>query len=56
VVNPEAIEKSMAFKSEIPDQSNLLVITKPQKNLPIMQDLHGRKADRFILKKIGKIC
>ncbi|PZU02582.1 MAG: DUF4861 domain-containing protein, partial [Chryseobacterium sp.] len=29
VVDPNIVERSMAFKSEIPDQSNLLVITKP---------------------------
>lgn len=33
VVNPAVIEKSIAFKSEIPDQSNLLVVTKPQQKL-----------------------
>lgn len=33
VVDPKVVERSMAFKSEIPDQSNLLVITKPQKKL-----------------------
>ncbi|MCU7618786.1 DUF4861 domain-containing protein [Chryseobacterium sp. PBS4-4] len=33
VVNPKIVEKSIAFKSEIPDQSNLLVVTKPQKKL-----------------------
>ncbi|PQA97814.1 DUF4861 domain-containing protein [Chryseobacterium shigense] len=33
VVHPKVVEKSMAFKSETPDQSNLLVITRPQKKL-----------------------
>lgn len=33
VVDPKIVEKSVAFKSEIPDQSNLLVVTKPQKKL-----------------------
>ncbi len=33
VVNPKIVEKSVAFKSEIPDQSNLLVVTKPQDKL-----------------------
>lgn len=33
VVDPKIVEKSIAFKSETPDQSNLLVVTKPQKKL-----------------------
>ncbi|KAA2222833.1 MULTISPECIES: DUF4861 domain-containing protein [Chryseobacterium] len=33
VVDPEIVEKSVAFKSETPDQSNLLVVTKPQNKL-----------------------
>ena len=33
VVDPKIVEKSVAFKSEIPDQSNLLVVTKPQEKL-----------------------
>ncbi|SHM45892.1 protein of unknown function [Chryseobacterium carnipullorum] len=31
VIHPEVVEKSIAFKSETPDQSNLLVVTRPQK-------------------------
>lgn len=30
VIAPETVEKSMVFRSEIPDQSNLLVIMKPR--------------------------
>nr|WP_314496881.1 DUF4861 family protein [uncultured Chryseobacterium sp.] len=33
VTDPKMIEESIAFKSEIPDQSNLLVVTKPRKKL-----------------------
>lgn len=33
VTAPEAVEKSMAFRSEVPDQSNLLVIMKPGQRL-----------------------
>lgn len=33
VVDPKIVQKSVAFKSETPDQSNLLVVTKPQKKL-----------------------
>lgn len=33
VVDPKIVEKSIAFKSYIPDQSNLLVVTKPQQKL-----------------------
>ena len=33
VVDPKIVAKSVAFKSETLDQSNLLVITKPQKKL-----------------------
>lgn len=33
VVDPKIVQKSVAFKSETSDQSNLLVITKPQKKL-----------------------
>lgn len=32
VVDPKIVQKSIAYKSETPDQSNLLVVTKPQKN------------------------
>jgi hypothetical protein len=33
VVDPNIVEKSMAFRSDIPDASNLYVITKPQDKL-----------------------
>lgn len=33
VVDPKIVEKSIAFTSKTPDQSNLLVITKPQQKL-----------------------
>lgn len=33
VVDPKIVEKSIAFTSKTPDQSNLLVVTKPQRKL-----------------------
>jgi len=33
VVNPNIVQKSVAHRTETPDQSNLLVVTKPQKKL-----------------------
>lgn len=33
VIDPKIVEKSIAFKSKAPDQSNLLVVTKPQQKL-----------------------
>ncbi|MCS4302775.1 DUF4861 family protein [Chryseobacterium sp. BIGb0232] len=33
VVNPKIVEKSIAFTSDVPDESNLYVITKPNKTL-----------------------
>lgn len=63
VVNPEAIEKSMAFKSETPDQSNLLVITKPQRKLTYYAgfawqksgQIHTQKDWEDLLKKQAQI-
>jgi hypothetical protein len=33
VVDPKIVEKSIAFRSDVPDESNLYVITKPDKKL-----------------------
>lgn len=63
VVNPETIEKSMAFKSETPDQSNLLVITKPQRKLTYYAgfawqksgQIHTQKDWEDLLKKQAQI-
>ncbi len=33
VIDPKIVTKSIAFKSETPDQSNLLVVTKPNKKM-----------------------
>ncbi|MEH6407931.1 MAG: DUF4861 family protein [Leeuwenhoekiella sp.] len=33
VINPEVVDSSLAYKSEVPDQSNILIVTKPQKTL-----------------------
>ncbi len=44
VVNPGIVEKSVAFKSETPDQSNLLIVTKPQKKLTYYAGFAWQKA------------
>lgn len=63
VVSPKIVEKSVAFKSEIPDQSNLLVVTKPQKKLTYYAGFAWQKSGQIqtqedwenILKKQSKI-
>ncbi|MCC9034578.1 DUF4861 domain-containing protein [Chryseobacterium sp. Ch-15] len=63
VVNPKIVEKSVAFKSETPDQSNLLVVTKPQKKLTYYAGFAWQKSGQIqtqkdwenILKKQSKI-
>jgi len=51
VVTPEIIEKSLAFKSETPDQSNLLVITKPQKKLTYYAGFAWQKSGEIQTQK-----
>lgn len=51
VVNPKIVEKSVAFKSEIPDQSNLLVITKPQKKLTYYAGFAWQKSGQIQTQK-----
>lgn len=51
VVNPKIVEKSVAFKSEIPDQSNLLVVTKPQKKLMYYAGFAWQKSGQIQTQK-----
>jgi len=51
VVNPKIVEKSVAFKSEIPDQSNLLVITKPHKKLTYYAGFAWQKSGQIQTQK-----
>ncbi|OBW40242.1 hypothetical protein AB670_03410 [Chryseobacterium sp. MOF25P] len=51
VVNPKIVEKSVAFKSEIPDQSNLLVVTKPQKKLTYYAGFAWQKSGQIQTQK-----
>ncbi|AZB30789.1 DUF4861 family protein [Chryseobacterium balustinum] len=51
VVNPKILEKSVAFKSETPDQSNLLVITKPQKKLTYYAGFAWQKSGQIQTQK-----
>lgn len=51
VVDPNIVEKSIAFKSEIPDQSNLLVVTKPQKKLTYYAGFAWQKSGQIQTQK-----
>lgn len=51
VVNPKIVERSVAFKSEIPDQSNLLVVTKPQKKLRYYAGFAWQKSGQIQTQK-----
>lgn len=51
VVNSKIVEKSVAFKSETPDQSNLLVITKPQKKLTYYAGFAWQKSGQIRTQK-----
>lgn len=51
VINPKIVEKSIAFKSEIPDQSNLLVVTKPQKKLTYYAGFAWQKSGQIQTQK-----
>ncbi|WP_426276211.1 DUF4861 domain-containing protein [Chryseobacterium sp. S-02] len=51
VVDPTIVESSVAFKSEIPDQSNLLVITKPQKKLTYYAGFAWQKSGQIQTQK-----
>jgi len=51
VVDPEIVEKSVAFKSETPDQSNLLVVTKPQNRLTYYAGFAWQKSGQIQTQK-----
>lgn len=51
VLDPKIVEKSIAFKSEIADQSNLLVVTKPQKNLVYYAGFAWQKSKQIQTQK-----
>lgn len=51
VVDPNIVERSIAFQSEIPDQSNLLVITKPQKKLTYYAGFAWQKSGQIQTQK-----
>ena len=51
VVDPEIVEKSLAFKSEVPDQSNLLIVTKPQNKLTYYAGFAWQKSGQIQTQK-----
>lgn len=51
VVDPKIVEKSVAFKSETPDQSNLLVVTKPQNKLTYYAGFAWQKSRQIQTQK-----
>ncbi|MDQ0065113.1 DUF4861 domain-containing protein [Chryseobacterium lathyri] len=51
VVDPKIVEKSVAFKSETPDQSNLLVVTKPQNKLTYYAGFAWQKSGQIQTQK-----
>ncbi|AZA53389.1 DUF4861 domain-containing protein [Chryseobacterium sp. G0201] len=51
VVDPKIVEKSVAFTSEIPDQSNLLVVTKPYKKLVYYAGFAWQKSKQIQTQK-----
>lgn len=51
VVHPKIVERSIAFKSETPDQSNLLVVTRPQNKLVYYAGFAWQKSRQINTKK-----
>jgi hypothetical protein len=51
VVDPEIVEKSVAFTSGIPNQSNLLVVTKPQNKLTYYAGFAWQKSGQIQTQK-----
>ena len=51
VVDPKMVEKSMAFKSEIPEHSNLLVVGKPQKKITYYAGFSWQKSGQVQTQK-----
>ncbi|OCK53231.1 DUF4861 domain-containing protein [Chryseobacterium sp. CBo1] len=51
VIDPKIVQKSVAHKSETPDQSNLLVVTKPQKKLTYYAGFAWQKSGQIQTQK-----
>lgn len=51
VVDPTIVEKSVAFTSKTPDQSNLLVVTKPQQKLVYYAGFAWQKSGQVQIQK-----
>jgi hypothetical protein len=51
VVDPKIVEKSIAYKSETPDQSNLLIVTKPQNKLTYYAGFAWQKSGQIQTQK-----
>ncbi|WP_228394354.1 DUF4861 family protein [Chryseobacterium glaciei] len=51
VVDPKIVEKSVAFKSKTPDQSNLLVVTKPKNKLVYYAGFAWQKSGQIQTQK-----
>ncbi|CAD7801450.1 hypothetical protein CHRY9390_00778 [Chryseobacterium aquaeductus] len=51
VIDPKIVQKSLAFKSETPDQSNLLVVTNPQKKLTYYAGFAWQKSGQIQTQK-----
>ena len=51
IVNPEIVEKSIAFTSDVPDESNLYVITKPNKTLTYYAGFAWQKSGQVQTQK-----
>ncbi|WP_262907454.1 DUF4861 domain-containing protein [Chryseobacterium sp. C-71] len=50
VLDPKIVQRSVAHKSETPDQSNLLVVTKPQKKLTYYAGFAWQKSGQIQTK------
>lgn len=51
VIDPKIVQKSVAHTSETPDQSNLLVVTKPQKKLTYYAGFAWQKSGQIQTQK-----
>lgn len=51
VIDPKIVQTSIAFKSETPDQSNLLVVTKPQQKLTYYAGFAWQKSGQITTKE-----
>ncbi len=51
VMDPRIVEKSIVFRSDIPDESNLLVITKPHKKIVYYAGFAWQKSGRVRTKQ-----